>query len=112
MKQCDSDIPNADGLPDCITALFWDVEACAVRWGSHRDFVIRRALDAGGMDALAWLRRMVGDAALRRWLMARQGAGLDRRRLRFYQVVLRIPRRSVDAWLTLPERAVWDGRSR
>ena len=50
----------------------------------------------------------MGDSALREWIEQRQGAGLSPKQLRFWQVILNLPKRIVDEWLKSPNRKVWD----
>ena len=64
------------------------------------DLIIGRILAAGDWDAVRWLLRRLPKPALGDWLERRGGAGLDVRRLRFWEIVLGLPRRQVDAWLT------------
>ena len=97
-------------LPAEFAPLFWDVDFAATHWPEHADFVVKRILDQGGLDAIRWVRAAVGDERLVRWLGSRHGAGIDRRRLRFFEAILEIPHRRVNAWLRRPERQVWDNR--
>ena len=59
---------------------------------------------------MRWLYHRLGAAALRQWLVRRRGAGLSPRQLRFWETVLRLPRRQVNAWLAQPARQTWDRR--
>jgi len=43
-------------------------------------------------------------------LFAPRGAGLTARQLRFWQIILDLPRRQVDGWLAAPGRKIWDQR--
>ena len=97
-------------LPSELEPLFWDVEFAETRWPEHADFVVKRILDQGGLDAIRWVRAAVGDERLVRWLGSRRGAGINRRRLRFFEAILEIPHRRVNAWLRQPERQIWDSR--
>ncbi|MCX6359721.1 MAG: hypothetical protein NT029_07950 [Armatimonadetes bacterium] len=101
---------TGSALPAELEPLFWDVEFAETRWPEHDDFVVKRILDQGGLNAIRWVRATVGDERLVRWLGARKGAGIDRRRLRFFEAILDIPHRRVNAWLRRPERQVWDNR--
>jgi hypothetical protein len=90
--------------------LFWDCDGRHVTLASDPDFVVGRVLSAGTWKQVRWLRRRVGDAALARWIRARKGRGLEPRQLRFWQLILHLPKRTVDAWLARPERQTWDRR--
>jgi hypothetical protein len=52
------------------------------------------------------------DDRLRQYLYQRCGRGLSRRQLRYWQLILDLPGRDVDAWLDLPGRQIWDNRGR
>lgn len=65
----------------------------------HRDFIIRRLLQRGSWDSIQWLRRQIGDPALRAWIIAHAVRGLEARQLRFWEVVLDLPHEQVDRWV-------------
>jgi len=101
---------NATILPPSLHALFWEFDAGSLRLESDRDLIVRRILTRGRWADVQWLRRTLGDEAIRRWIVTTRGRPLDAPQLRFWQLVLDLPSPDVDAWLALPERAVWDGR--
>lgn len=101
---------RAQALPNRLRGFFWEHAFDALSWPEDRDLVVARILSAGDWDAVRWLRRRLGDAALRCWLVERKGAGLDARRLRFWQLVLDLPDRTVSRWLRSEARRAWDGR--
>jgi len=103
---------NQTTLPKEFRPLFWDYPRARLEWGRDRDLIINRLLSTGGWEAVRWLRQHLGDAELRRWLEGRAGAGLSPRQLRYWELILGLPRREVNAWLAAPGRAVWDGRRR
>jgi hypothetical protein len=72
--------------------------------------VIGRILAAGDWEAVRWLLRRLPSPARRAWLERQRGAGLSARELRFWELVLGLPRRQVDTWLADPARQVWEGR--
>jgi hypothetical protein len=90
--------------------LFWEYKFSDLSWKEDLDLIIGRILAEGTLAALRWLRRRAGDPALRDWLIQRRGAGLSPRHLRFYETLLELPHRQVNAWLAAPERQVWDRR--
>ena len=97
-------------LPPDLKPLFWDCEFRKLSWAKHRDFIIGRILAVGMMDALRWLRGRVSDRELRAWIIRRKGRGLDNRQLRYWQVMLRLPKRRVDRWLKDEFRQIWENR--
>ena len=99
-------------LPRSLRPLFWDYDFRRLTWNADRDLIIGRILAVGSWDSLRWLRRRLPDAELRSWLQHRRGAGLSNRHLRFWELMLRLPHREVNAWLAQPGRQAWEGRNR
>jgi hypothetical protein len=93
-----------------LRPLFWDHDFARLRWEADRDLIVGRVLAVGPWDAVQWLRRRLGPATLREWLERRCGAGLSPRQLRFWETILGLPHRQVDAWLAQPGRQAWDRR--
>jgi hypothetical protein len=85
-------------LPDTLRDFFWDTPFEKLSWEADREFVIRRLLADGSWEAVTWLRRQIGDANLRKWLIAHRGRGLSPRQLRFWSLALALPKRQVNAW--------------
>jgi hypothetical protein len=104
-------VPSTE-LPLSLEALFWDYDFAALTWEDDCDLIVARVLAAGDWDAVSWLRSHLGDAALRRWLLEHRGSGLSPRQLRFWQLILHLPRRQVDAWLNAEGRITWGSRLR
>lgn len=97
-------------FPRSLRPLFWDHDFARLTWEADAELVIGRILAAGDWQAVLWLLRLLGKPALRDWLERRRGAGLSARQLRFWEVILDLPRRQVNAWLADPGRLVWEGR--
>lgn len=97
-------------MPEVLRPLFWDVDFNSLSWEKHQDFIVQRVLQSGSWEDVCWLRRSRGDEWLRGWLLRRKGAQLDARRLRFWQVVLNLPARSVERWLSLAHDDLWAKR--
>jgi hypothetical protein len=97
-------------LPQRLRALFWDQDFTQLDWQRHRDFVIGRILEAGPWEAIGWLRKEVGDDAVREWIERHRGRSLSGEQLRFWQLILDLPAETVDVWLQSPERKVWEHR--
>jgi hypothetical protein len=104
--------PKTGRLPARVRRLFWDYEPSRLTWQRDRDLIILRILTAGDWEAVQWVRTRLGDEALRAWLLKREGAGLSPRQLRFWELILSLPHRQVNAWLADPSRQAWDGRHR
>ena len=63
-------------LPEVLRPLFWDYTFAELRFPDHMNELIFKVLCHGDAAQLAWLRRRVGDAAIRRWIIKRKGRGL------------------------------------
>jgi hypothetical protein len=98
-------------LPASVKKLFWDTDVRSLRWDRHREAIIGRVLAVGTWTDVTWLRRRIGDAALREWILRHEGRGLTPQQLRFWQLLLDLPRRQVDLWLRSESRQVWDRRA-
>ena len=99
-------------LPATLQALFWDYDFAALSWEDDRDLIIARVLTSGDWDAVTWLRSRVGDRALREWIERHRGGGMSPQRLRFWELILGLPHRRVNAWLAAEGRQIWDKRVR
>jgi hypothetical protein len=84
-----------DRIPECIAQagakLFWDVDPATLDPQKHEDFILGRVLSDGTLDMVQAVRAVVGDDGLRAFVK-RAPHRLDRRSLRFFQVVLGLPR--------------------
>jgi hypothetical protein len=99
-------------LPKTLRRFFWDYDFARLSWAEDRDLIIARILAVGDWKSIRWLRRRLPDEELRQWLQRRRGAGLSSRHLRFWELILELPRREVNAWLAQPGRQAWEGRNR
>src|SRR4051794_2443258 len=99
-------------LPDILRPLFWDYHFGRLTQDRDRDLIVSRVLVSGTWDHIRWLRDRYGDEVIREWLVRRAGGGLSRPQLRFWELLLELPRKQVDAWMASPGRTVWDKRVR
>lgn len=99
-------------LPPAVRELFWDAEPRSLRLDRDRGMIVGRVLASGPWETVQWLRSAVGDDTIRRWIEEHDGRGLSPQQLRYWQLMLDIPRRRVDAWLRDERRQVWDHRAR
>jgi hypothetical protein len=98
-------------LPSHLTSLFWDYDASRLAWPKDADLIIARILASGDWRSVQWLLDQCDRNALRRWIRARQGRGLDARRLRFWELVLGLPHSEVNRWIGVLERDSWPRRT-
>jgi hypothetical protein len=110
MKKREVDDRSAGRLPNQLKPLFWDHRFARLTFETDSDLITSRILAAGDWTAVRWLRRTIGDDALREWLERRRGAGLSARQLPFWEHVLGLPHLHVNAWIADPARQVWEGR--
>ena len=101
---------HASKLPTILKDLFWDYDFAALRWEPDRDLIIARVLTLGRWDAVTWLRSAVEDCALLEWIQAHRGGGMSPQRLRFWELILGLSHRQVNAWLAEEGRRIWDRR--
>ncbi len=94
-------------LPEFLRPLFWDANFSELSPENHQSYICLRIIEHGDLNALRWMLRYYGKARLRRWLLARQGRGLSPRALRFWQMMLGIPKRTVDQWLQSRPEPQW-----
>ena len=102
---------NSSRLPMEMKDLFWDYDFSCLSWDNDRDLIISRILNGGGLGALKWLRANISDEELRQWILLRSGAGMSPQKLRFWETILNLPRRKVNAWLNSERRKIWDRRA-
>ncbi len=86
-------------LPNSLREYFWDYPFEQLSWQADRELIIRRILSDGSWEAITWLRKQIGDAALRQWLIDHRGRGLSARQLRFWSLIFALPRKQADAWV-------------
>ncbi|MEX2317915.1 MAG: hypothetical protein WD669_12230 [Pirellulales bacterium] len=98
-----------DRLPEEFRRLFWDHDFDKVSGINHYDFVVGRILVEGDWNSIQWLRKHVGDDALRDWIERHEGRGLSRQQLRFWELILKLPAPEVDRWLAARSPG-WDDR--
>lgn len=103
-------LTTGDRLPDELRSLFWDCDSSAVSLEANLSFVIRRVLDRGTWDEITWLRKTVGDSAIRDWFLNKRGGGLDPPKLRFWGLILDLPEAEVDEWVRKATELPWHGR--
>jgi hypothetical protein len=98
-------------LPNLLRPFFWDYDFNALTWEEDRDLVIKRIITSGDWNAINWLRSHTGDESLKEWIQKHQGDGLSPPQLRFWELILGIPRRQVNDWLLMKEQSTWEKRT-
>jgi hypothetical protein len=98
------------GILRKLEHLFWEYDFKDIDLSKDRELIIKKVLSHGSVEDLRWLRKVIGDEEIKVFLLKAKGRGMDRRRLRFYQVIFRLPAREVNIWLNEPARRIWDNR--
>lgn len=98
-------------LPEALHSLFWDCDFRTLSWEKHRDFIVARILQEGNWQSVQWLRKTLGDASLKQWLIDQEGSGLPAHKLRFWELKLDLDPEMVTAWLESRTHALWEGRT-
>src|SRR5437879_2995997 len=91
--------PKGTKLPETLRPFFPDHDFDRLSWKADRDLIIGRILKDGDWKSLGWLRRRFPDDELRTWLLERRGSELSSKHLRFWELILKLPRRQVNSWL-------------
>ena len=97
-------------LPASLKFLFWEYDFSKLSWEEDKNLVIEKVLTRGDLESIKWLRSKLTNDELRKWLVSCHGATLSRPALRFWELILGIPRRTVNTWFAHPGRQVWDDR--
>src|SRR5947209_16049270 len=80
------------GLPIFLQPLFWEYDFRRLKWDRDQYLITGRILVAGGSKAVRWLRSRIGDDGLRDWFRVSHGRELSRRQLRYWEVLLDLPK--------------------
>lgn len=97
-------------LPAALHHLFWDLQARRLTWNRDQDQIVARVLARGGWREMRILRRRLGDAALGDWMMRHEARGLSAARVRFWELVLDLPKAKADRWVRSARATVWESR--
>jgi len=98
-------------LPPKFRPFFWDYDFRRLTWQEDRDVIVMRLLSHGDWEALQWLHARLKREGLREWILARKGAGLSARQLRFWELILDLPHREVNKWVKDKRRTIWERRA-
>ena len=93
-----------------VAKYFWDCDFAALTWQQHQDFIIRRILQHGDINALRWLRAQVSDEALKAWIIAHHARGLSPRHIRYWALMLDIDSALADQWVEASRNSLWEKR--
>lgn len=97
-------------LPEELRRYFQEYDGRRLSWEESRPTIVGRLLEAGGWDAVQWLRAHLGEEELTGFIQRRGGRGISPRRLRFWGLILDIPRDRVDRWIAAQQAEPWGQR--
>ena len=97
-------------LPKSLQKYFWEYSFKDLSWSKDHDLIIRRLLTDGSWESILWLRKRIGDDSLRRWLITHQARGLSPRQIRFWSLVLDLPKLRVETWAQTARSFPWSQR--
>jgi hypothetical protein len=109
---CSTALPPPERWPTEVRGLFCDLDPDTIAPRGHRPFVIQRVLSSGGIGPFRWIRSLASDEELRRHIKGREGREIAPRRLRYFELVLGLPRAEVSAWIRRQGRSPAPGRRR
>ena len=98
-------------LPSDLKPLFWEYDFGRLSWEKDQGLIIGRILAHGDWQAAHWLVGVLGKDGIREWICRREGRGLDARCLRFWELVVGLPHRKVNAWLRQQAGLPWTTRA-
>src|SRR5512138_595735 len=101
---------SSESLPKSLKPYFWDYPFSKLSIHADRDLIIRRILANGSWDAVRWLKKKIGEENLRKWLIAHQGRGLSPRQLRYWGLVLDLPKHQINDWVNSAKTNPWGKR--
>jgi len=97
-------------IPPQFKPFFWDCNFKQLHWENDRDFIINRILLHGNWDSIRCLNARVGDSSLREWILQHQGGQLSPPQLRFWELVLKLPKPQVSSWINTRRKGLWEQR--
>lgn len=75
------------GVPRKHRWLFWDVEPGTLDVARHRDYILPRVLERGGIEDVRWLIATYGTSEIHAFLRDRGSPELSRRTVQFWRAV-------------------------
>ena len=110
MRKSTRTFPNTLHWRKRLCPLFWDYRPNTLSLKHDVSLIIARLLANGTWESTRWLRRTVGDDALRQWLIQHRGRGLAPQALRFWELILELDHRMVSSWMRRNHKNPWDRR--
>jgi len=77
------------GIPREIGWVFWDVNPRSLDVVLHRDYILGRVLERGGIEEVRWVIASYGMKEIHRFLRDRGSPELSRRTVQFWRAVFK-----------------------
>ncbi len=91
-----------------LSHLFWEYEFKEIDSSKDEYLIMKKVLSYGGIEDLRTLLDIFGKEKIKGFLLRTKGKGIDKRRLRFYEVFFGLPKEEVDNWIKDPLRKLWN----
>jgi len=88
--------------------LFWEYEFKSLNSSEDEYLIIKKVLSYGTIEDIRDLVNIFGKRKIKQFLLDIKGKGIDKRRLRFYQLIFDLPKKKVDSWIKDPLREIWN----
>jgi hypothetical protein len=98
---------QAEEIPEALHPLFWEHDIGALDVESHKALIILKVAVHGDQDQIRILRSLYGDAAIRKALIKRECRGLSAKHIRFWALIVGIPRKLENAWVARVLQEPW-----
>ena len=102
--------PESSEFDDLLRRYLWEHDPARLTWDGNRHTIVAKLLEAGGWDAVRWLRAHLSPDELREFLVQRRGR--EPGRLGEEELLPRPPLRRPGARPAAPARRVAHGRQR
>ena len=110
MRKSTRSLPISAHRQKRLRSFFWDYGSRPLSLQRDVSLIIPRLLATGTWETTIWLREVVGDDALRHWLILHRGRGLAPQTLRFWELILQIDHRTVSSWIERNHKNPWNRR--
>jgi len=87
---------------------FWEYDLKELDPIADEYLILKKVLMYGSVKDLKNFIGIFGKKKVKDFLLKTKGKGIDKRRLRFYEVIFDLPKREVDHWLKDPIRKIWE----
>ncbi|MFT3767633.1 MAG: hypothetical protein QM820_19435 [Minicystis sp.] len=94
-----------------LRRFFWEYDFDDLSWESDRVLITERLLSRGTWPTWKWVREQLGDEGLAAYLRETRGRALSPRQLRFWGLILGLPKDEVSGWIEDKKGSLWFERT-